>query len=54
MKADIAAYAGRLIVFSDGRIASDSPGTLRGGRHDLLKPSAWRCGRSCATSCGRS
>ncbi len=29
-EADIAAYAGRLIVFSDGRIASDSPNLARG------------------------
>ncbi len=29
-EADIAAYAGRLIVFMDGRIASDSPNLARG------------------------
>jgi putative ABC transport system ATP-binding protein len=29
-EADIAAYAGRLIVFSDGRIASDAPVLARG------------------------
>ena len=53
-EADIAAYARRLIVFTDGRITSDEAAARKASWHDLGSLPPGRHGRSSATSCGRS